>query len=83
MIFHDGKVGFRVQGSGFRAVAQSPQPRTQSVFKKGQSMLEYAVLVGAVTSALVLMAAYVRQAFNAHANAVEEELNGATEENRP
>ena len=46
-------------------------------------MLEYAVLVGAVTSALALMAEYVRQAFNAHANAVEEELNGATEDNKP
>ena len=46
-------------------------------------MLEYAVLVGAVTAALVLMSEYVRKAFNAHAQAIETELNGATEDNAP
>ena len=51
--------------------------------RKGQSILEYAVLVGAVTAAVVLMFEYVNQAFNAHANAIEGELNGATEENKP
>ncbi len=51
--------------------------------QRGQSMLEYAVLVGAVASALVLMSNYVRQAFNAHAQVIEEELNGATDENSP
>ncbi len=50
---------------------------------RGQSMLEYAVLVAAVTSALVLMSDYVRRAFNAHAKAIEVELNGAVEENSP
>lgn len=50
---------------------------------RGQSMIEYAVLVAAVTSALVLMSTYVRRAFNAHAKTIEVELNGATEENDP
>ena len=45
----------------------------------GQSLIEYAVLVAAVTAALVAMSDYVRRAFNAHAEAIEEELNGATE----
>jgi len=49
----------------------------------GQSLLEYTVLVAAVTSALILTADYVRRAFNAHVNAIEEELNGATEDNVP
>lgn len=47
--------------------------------RTGQSMLEYAVLVGAVTVALLVMSDYVRKAFNAHAKAVEVELNGATQ----
>jgi Flp pilus assembly pilin Flp len=46
-------------------------------------MLEYAVMVAAVASALIVMTDYVRNAFRAHANAIEEELNGATEENKP
>ncbi len=45
----------------------------------GQSLVEYAVLVAAVTAALVIMSDYVRRAFNAHAEAIEEELNGATQ----
>ena len=45
----------------------------------GQSMIEYAVLIAAVTAALVVMSDYVRRAFNAHAESIEEELNGATE----
>ena len=51
--------------------------------KRGQSMLEYAVLVAAVASAVIVMSGYVQRAFDAHANAVEEELNGATEDNTP
>jgi len=46
-------------------------------------MLEYAVLVAAVTSALVLMSGYVRRSFNAHVKAIEVELNGAVEEGGP
>jgi hypothetical protein len=46
-------------------------------------MLEYAVLIAAVASALILMSDYVRKAFNAHAEAIEEELNGATKDNKP
>ena len=50
---------------------------------RGQSMLEYAVLVAAVTSALVVMSDYIRRAFNAHAKSIEVELNGAIDENEP
>ena len=46
----------------------------------GQSVLEYAVLVAAVASAMLAMSHYVGSAFNGHAKAVEAELNGATEE---
>lgn len=46
---------------------------------RGQSLVEYAVLIAAVTAALVVMSDYVRRAFNAHAEAIEEELNGATQ----
>ena len=46
---------------------------------RGQSLVEYAVLIAAVTAALVIMSDYVRRAFNAHAESIEEELNGATE----
>ena len=49
----------------------------------GQSALEYLVLVVAVASALVVMSEYVRRAFNAHGNALEEQLNGAVLDNRP
>ncbi len=51
--------------------------------EQGQSIVEYAVLVAAVAAAVVVMADYVQKAFNAHQEAVEEELNGAVEENRP
>jgi uncharacterized protein (UPF0333 family) len=53
------------------------------LMSRGQSMLEYTVLVGAVAMAVVLMTTYVRQAFNAHAKTIEIELNGAVAENRP
>ena len=51
--------------------------------RRGQSMLEYAVLVAAVASAVIVMSGYVKRAFDAHAEAVEEELNGATDDNLP
>ncbi len=46
---------------------------------RGQSFIEYAVLVAAVTAALVVMSDYIRRAFNAHAEGIEQELNGSTE----
>ena len=49
----------------------------------GQSLLEYTVLIAAVASAMLVMSDYVRRAFNAHAELIEEELNGATEDNTP
>ena len=54
-------------------------PRTRS----GQSALEFMVLFAAVASALILMAAYMRGAFNAGGNAIEEQLNGAVVDNKP
>ena len=62
-------------------LARSNRPTGQPanrLNRRGQSLIEYAVLVAAVTAALVIMADYVRRAFNAHAEAIEEELNGAT-----
>ena len=47
--------------------------------RSGQSFIEYAVLVAAVTAALVVMSDYVRRAFSAHAEGIEQELNGSTE----
>jgi Flp pilus assembly pilin Flp len=49
-------------------------------FQGGASLVEYAVLLAAVGAALVLMSDYVRNAFNANAKALQEELNGATED---
>jgi len=46
-------------------------------------MLEYVVLVVAVVSALIVMTDYIRRAFNAHAELVEQELNAATADNTP
>ena len=66
-------------GSRLKALGNCLQPPASSLQpRRGQSLIEYAVLVAAVTAALVIMADYVRRAFNAHAEAIEEELNGAT-----
>lgn len=48
----------------------------------GQSMLEYAVLIGTVTTALALLSDYVLRAFNEHARQIEDELSGSTEEEK-
>lgn len=50
---------------------------------RGQSLLEYAVMISAVTVAILLMTEYAQRAFNAQAKLVEVELNGAVEDNRP
>ena len=42
----------------------------------GQSLLEYSVLVAAVTAALVMLSQYVRFAFTAHTVEIEDELSG-------
>ncbi len=44
----------------------------------GQSVLEYSILVAAVTAALVIMTDYVRKSFGAQTKSIEVELNGAT-----
>ena len=43
---------------------------------KGQSLLEYSVLVAAVVVALIGMAHYVRMAWTARTIDIEEELSG-------
>ena len=50
---------------------------------RGQSLLEYTVLIAAVAVAVTVAADYVRKAMNAHTKSIEEELNGATNENNP
>ena len=42
----------------------------------GQWLLEYSVLVAAVTVALVMLSNYVRMAFTMHTLDVEDELSG-------
>lgn len=44
----------------------------------GQSILEYTILIAAVTAALVVMTDYVRRSLGAQTKAIEVELNGAT-----
>jgi len=48
--------------------------------RRGQSTLEYAVLIAVVAAALVAMHTYVRRAIQANVKNVEEELNAATAE---
>ena len=50
---------------------------------RGQSTMEYAVLLAAVVAAIVVMGDYIRRAMNAHGNSVEEQLNGAVLDNSP
>jgi hypothetical protein len=51
--------------------------------RRGQSMVEYAVLIGAAALGIFMMSGYVFGAFGAHAKVMEEELNGAVLDNRP
>lgn len=46
-------------------------------------MLECAVVLAAVVTALVLMSGYVGQAFDANTKRVQEELTRVVKENRP
>jgi len=46
--------------------------------KRAQSILEYAVLIIVVSSALMVMQKYVRRAMNARLKQVQEELNEAS-----
>ena len=45
--------GLRAQGSGLVAVPQSPEPRARSVVQKGQSTLEYILVLSAILVALI------------------------------
>lgn len=50
---------------------------------RGQSLVEYAVVIAAVVGALVITSDYVRRAFDGHAKVIEAELNSAIEDNQP
>jgi Flp pilus assembly pilin Flp len=41
--------------------------------RAGQSLMEYAVMVGVVAVAVTLVATYVKRAFTSHARAIERE----------
>jgi len=43
---------------------------------RGQSLLEYSVLVAAVAAALIAVSHYVRMAFTVHTIEIDEELSG-------
>ena len=65
---------------------QGAKPRTLSSerwMRRGQSMLEYALLVVAVSSAVVLMSDYVRRSLNGFSRSLQQELMGAEKDNRP
>ena len=53
-----------------------PRPPAPGLRPRGQSLLEYSVLVGAVTVAMMMVAQYVRMAFTARTIDIEEELSG-------
>lgn len=46
----------------------------------GQAMLEYAVLVAAAVSAVMVMAQYVNWGLQAHMDDIEQEFTGGTQE---
>jgi len=50
---------------------------------RGQSIIEYALLISAVVAAVLVMRGYTERAMNAFRRTTTWELNGATEENRP
>lgn len=43
--------------------------------KKGQSLLEYALLISAVAAAFIAMQTYVRRAVNANLKSLQDQLN--------
>lgn len=53
--------------------------RPPSAMRKGQSTLEYAILIAVVASALVAMHTYVRRAMQANVKNLELELNALTQ----
>ena len=46
----------------------------------GQSTVEYALIIAAVTTALVVMGTYVRRAVQANLKQTEEAINGSVSE---
>ena len=52
-----------------------PQPTRLPSKTQGQSILEYAVLIGVVAAALVAMQLYVRRSIQANLKALENQIN--------
>jgi len=44
----------------------------------GQSVLEYAILIGVVSAALITMSLYVRRAIQANLKTVQNQINAET-----
>ena len=70
---YQGWLGAR--GSGFGAIAHSPQPPASSGLVRGQSVLEYAVLIAVVVAALLAMNVYIRRAVQGNLKALEDQIN--------
>ena len=71
---------FRIPNFG---LPNPPSSIRNSQSRLGQSLLEYAVLVSAVAAALIIMSNYTTQAWNAHAESLEVQLNYAITRNAP
>ena len=50
---------------------------------RGQSTLEWSILMAAMVAAMLLTRSYVTQAMRANIKSTEMQLNGAMQENRP
>lgn len=48
--------------------------------RRGQSTVEYALIIAAVAAAMVTMGTYVRRSVQANFKQLEETVNGAVEE---
>ena len=72
---------YSLERSSRQPTAYSPEPRgVLGYAKRGQSTLEYAVLIAAVTAAVVVMSTYVRRAVNANFKLLEESVNESVPE---
>ncbi len=56
------------------------KPRLINTKLSGQSTVEYALIITAVTTALVVMGSYVRRAVQANLKHTEEAINGSVSE---
>ena len=65
-------------GSGDRTVRC--RGRASEPMARGQSTVEYALIIAAVAAAMVTMGTYVRRSVQANFKQLEETVNGAVEE---